>query len=129
MTFIIISLIFWRTSSWAALINRLNMQLFSASLFNIVLILIFLIITLTIKQTMIYMKHKKVIRITISSKCINSVELNFIKSVCTFFSSTFLNCVIILFLISFLLLRLWCCETSIWIIWKKYQIICKSEFR
>ena len=36
MTFIIIILIFQRTDNWVALTNRLNMQLISILLFNIV---------------------------------------------------------------------------------------------
>ena len=64
MTFIIIMLIFWHIDSWTISINRLNMQLTSASLLNIVLILIFSIITFTIEQTTMYMRRKKITRIT-----------------------------------------------------------------
>ena len=86
ITFIIIMLIVWRINSWAISINRLNMQLTSVSLSNIALILISSIITLTIEQTTTYMKCKKTTRVTISFKCTNFVELNFIESTCTFFS-------------------------------------------
>ena len=67
----------------------------SAPLSNIVLILIFSIITLTIEQTTTYMKRKKAMRITISLKCIDSVELNFIESTCIFISFMFFDCAMI----------------------------------
>ena len=107
MTFIIIILIFWRTDNWAASINHLNMQLTSAPLSNIVLILIFSIITVTIEQITTYMKRKKTTRVTISFKYTNSVELNFIESTCTFLSFMSFNCAMIfLFLTLFLFFRL-----------------------
>ena len=62
------------------------MQLISAPLSNIALILIFPIITLTIEQATTYMRRKKATRATISFKCTDSVELNLIESTCTFFS-------------------------------------------
>ena len=102
MTFIIIMLIFWRTDSWAASINYLNLQLTSASLLNIVLILIFSIITLTIKQRTTYMKYKKATLVTISSKCIDFVKLNLIESTCTFFSFMCFDCAMIFFDIVFI---------------------------
>ena len=71
------------------------MQLISAPLSNIALILIFSIITLMIEQTTTYMKCKKATRITISLKCIDFVELNFIESMCTFFSFMSFNYAII----------------------------------
>ena len=97
MTFIIIILIFWRTDNWATSINHLNMQLISAPLLNITLILIFSIITFTIEQTTTYMKCKKTTRVTIFFKCIDFIELNFIESTCTFFSFMSFNYAMILF--------------------------------
>ena len=73
------------------------MQLISASLLNIVLILIFSIITLTIEQTTTYMKRKKITQVKIFFKCIDFVELNLIESTCTFFSFIFFDCAMILF--------------------------------
>ena len=73
------------------------MQLTSAPLSNITLILISSIITLTIEQATMYMKHKKATRTTIFFKCTDSVELNFIESTCTFFSFISFDCVMILF--------------------------------
>ena len=96
MTFIIIMLIFWRTDSWATSVNHLNMQLTSAPLSNIALILIFSIITLTIEQTTAYMRRKKATRVTIFFKCIDFVELNLIESTCTFFSFMSFDCAMIL---------------------------------
>ena len=97
VTFIIIMLIFWRTDSWAISINHLNMQLTSASLSNIALILIFSIITFIIEQTTMYMRRKNITRITIFFKCTDFVELNLIESMCTFFSFMSFDCAIILF--------------------------------
>ena len=71
------------------------MQLISASLSNIALMLIFSIIMFTIEQTTMYMKRKKATRIIISFKCIDSVKLNLIESTCTFFSFMFFDCAII----------------------------------
>ena len=71
------------------------MQLISALLSNIALILIFLIITFTIEQTTAYIRHKKATRVTISFKCIDFVELNLIESTCTFFSFMFFDCAMI----------------------------------
>ena len=94
------------------------MQLISASLSNIALILIFLIITLTIKQTTTYMRRKKTTRVTISFKCIDSVELSLIESTCTFFSFMFFDCAIILlsfdiiFIFSSMMLRNICLNNS-----------------
>ena len=114
MTFIIIMLIFWRTDSWAASINRLNMQLISAPLLNIALILIFSIITFTIEQTTTYIRCKKATRVTIFLKCTDFVELSFIESTYTFFSFMSFDCAMIfLFLILFLSFRRWCCKTSV----------------
>ena len=62
------------------------MQLTSVPLLNIVLILMFSIITFTIEQTTTYIKCKKTMRITIFSKCIDSVELSLIESTSIFFS-------------------------------------------
>ena len=84
MTFIIIMLVFWRTNNWTVSFNCLNMQLTSASLLNILLILIFLIITLTIEQATMYIRHKKATRATIFFKCIDFVELSLIESMCAF---------------------------------------------
>ena len=113
MISIIIILIFWRINSWAASVNRLIMQLTFALLLIIVLILIFSIITLTIEQTTTYIKRKKVTQVTIFFKCINVVELSFIKSTCIFFLIVqwffFLS-------ISFLFFRRWCCKTFVWTI-------------
>ena len=80
----------------------MNMQLTSASLSNIVLILIFSIITFTIEQTTTYMKRKKITRVTISLKCTDFVELNFIESTCTFFSFMSFDYAIIFFNIVFI---------------------------
>ena len=129
MTFIIIILIFWCTGSWVTSVNRLNMQLTSALLSNIALILIFLIITFTIEQTTAYMRRKKVTRITISFKCTDFVELSFIESRCTFFFLMSFDYAMNFFLIFLLSLRRWCCETSVWIIRKRYQAIRECGFR
>ena len=117
MTFIIIILIFWHINSWAASINYLNMQLTSASLLNIVLILIFSIITLTIEQTTTYMKRKKATRITIFFKYIDFVELSLIKSIYTFFFYVFWLCndfsfFDIVFIFSSMMLRNICLNNS-----------------
>ena len=72
------------------------MQLTSASLLNIALILISSIITLTIEQTTTYMRRKKATRITISFKCTDFVELSLIKSTCIFFSFISFDCALIL---------------------------------
>ena len=87
------------------------MQLISVSLLNIALILIFLIITLTIEQATTYIKRKKATRVTISFKCNDFVELNLVKSTCTFFSFMSFDCAIvflffnIIFLSSSMMLR------------------------
>ena len=73
------------------------MQLISISLSNIVLILIFSIITFTIEQTTTYIRRKKATRVTIFFKCIDFVELSLIESTCTFFSFIYFNCAMILF--------------------------------
>ena len=65
-----------------------HMQFISASLLNNVLILIFLIDTLIVEQTTIYIERKKAIRITISFKCIDSIKLNFTDLIYIFFSFT-----------------------------------------
>ena len=67
------------------------MQLISAPLSNIALILIFSIITFTIEQTTTYMKRKKATRATISLKCTDFVELNFIELMCISFSFIFFD--------------------------------------
>ena len=131
MMFIIIILIFWRTDSWTALINYLNMQLIFASLINIVLILIFSIITFTIEQATMYMKHKKIMRVTIFFKYTDFVELSLIESMCIFFSFMSFDCAIILFfLISFLFFHRWCCyqraECKFCVISKCKQLVWKS---
>ena len=71
------------------------MQLISISLSNIVLILIFSIITFTIEQTTAYMRRKKTTRIMIFFKCINSVKLSLIESTCIFFSFMSFDCAMI----------------------------------
>ena len=71
------------------------MQLISASLSNIALILIFSIITFTIEQTTTYGRRKKTMRVTISFKCIDFVKLSLIESTYTFFSFIFFDCTII----------------------------------
>ena len=73
------------------------MQLTSVPLSNIALILIFLIITLTIEQTTMYMKRKKATRVTISLKCTDFVELSFIESMCISFFFMSFDCAMILF--------------------------------
>ena len=73
------------------------MQLTSVSLLNIALILISSIITLTIEQTMTYIRCKKIKRVTISFKCTDSVELNFIESIYIFFSFISFDYAMILF--------------------------------
>ena len=73
------------------------MQLISAPLSNIVLILIFSIIMFTIEQTTKYMKRKKATRVMISFKCIDFVELSLIESTCIFFSFMFFSYAMILF--------------------------------
>ena len=73
------------------------MQLTSASLLNIALILISSIITFTIEQTTTYIRCKKVTRVTIFFKCTDSVELNLIESMCTSFSFISFDYAMILF--------------------------------
>ena len=71
------------------------MQLTSVPLLNIILILIFSIITFTIKHATTYMKRKKATRITISFKCTDFVKLNLIELTCISFSFMSFNCAII----------------------------------
>ena len=71
------------------------MQVISASLLNITLILIFSIITFTIEQTTTYIKHKKITQIMIFLTCTDFIELSLIESSCTFFIS--FNCIMLLF--------------------------------
>ena len=127
VTFIIIMLIFWRTNSWAASVNHLNMHFISAPLSTIILILRFSISMFTIEQTTTYIRRKKITRITIFFKCTDSVKLNLIESTCTFFISS--DCAMIFFFKLFLFLYRWCCETFVWTIWKKYQAIREDNFR
>ena len=75
---------FWRTNSWAASINYLNIQLTSTLLSNIILILTFSIITFIVEQATTYIRRRKIMRATISFKCTDFVELSFIESTCIF---------------------------------------------
>ena len=117
MNFIIIMLVFWYIDNWAALINHLNMQLTFASLLNIVLILIFTIITFTIEQATMYMKHKKAMQITVFFKCTDFVELSLIELMYTFFFYVFRLCndfsfFDIIFIFSFVMLWNICLNNS-----------------
>ena len=118
MTFIIIMLMFWRTDSWAASINYLNMQLILISLSNIAFILIFSIIMFIVKQATTYIKRRKTTRATIFFKCIDFVELNLIKSTCIFFFFIIFDDAIIsrffdiVFIFSFVILRNICLNSS-----------------
>ena len=62
------------------------------------------------------MKRKKIMRITISFKCIDFVELSFIELTCTFFSFIFFDCAMIffniIFIFSFVILRNICLNNS-----------------
>ena len=94
------------------------MQLTLISLLNIAFILTFLIITLIVEQATTYIKRKKITRATIFFKCIDFVELNFIKSTCIFFFFTiFDNAMIflffdIVFIFSFVMLQNICLNNS-----------------
>ena len=74
--------------NYVASINFFDMQFISTSLSNNVLILTSSINTFIVKQTTTYIKRKKIIRTTISFKCIDSIKLNFIDSTCISFSFT-----------------------------------------
>ena len=94
------------------------MQLTSVSLLNIVLILIFLIITFTIEQTTTYIRRKKATRVTIFFKCIDFIELSLIESTYTSFSFMSFDCAMILlsfnivFISSSMMLRNICLNNS-----------------
>ena len=94
------------------------MQLISVSLSNIALILIFSIIMFTIEQTTMYVRRKKTTRVTIFFKCTDFVELNFIESMCTFFSFMSFNCAMIflffdiIFIFTSMMLRNICLNNS-----------------
>ena len=99
MTFIISILIIYRINNWAASINLLNIQLTSASLSHIALILIFFIIMFTIEQTTAYIRRKKITRIMIFFKSNDFVELSFIEL--TYISFSFMSFDYAIILLSF----------------------------